>query len=251
MQWDEFSRQWQVLTEEVLTGMANWRAVHPKASFAEIEAAVDERLGRMRARMLAAAAHELKTGEPATVLAAMCSLPVAPAARPEQAAAVREQTVAYFARRWEHIQYAAFQAQGYPIGSGAVESANKLLVAARLKGSGMHWAPQNVNPLLALRCAACSGRWEDAWPQLWLQRHAERSLRRRCRATGRRSVRPQARAPAPLLEAVASKPLDGPVPSAPTRAPLMVNGRPTDRHPWKRFPLLHRRRQPVLAGAKL
>jgi YgiT-type zinc finger domain-containing protein len=56
MQWDEFGRQWQVLTEDVLSGMADWRAAHPKATFAEIEAAVDERLGRMRARMLEAAA---------------------------------------------------------------------------------------------------------------------------------------------------------------------------------------------------
>jgi hypothetical protein len=56
MQWDEFSRQWQVLTEDVLTGMADWRAAHPKATFAEIEAAVDERLAGMRARLLEAAA---------------------------------------------------------------------------------------------------------------------------------------------------------------------------------------------------
>jgi predicted RNA-binding Zn-ribbon protein involved in translation (DUF1610 family) len=56
MQWDEFGRQWQALTEEVLSGMADGRAAHPKASFAEIEAAVDERLAGMRARMLEAAA---------------------------------------------------------------------------------------------------------------------------------------------------------------------------------------------------
>jgi YgiT-type zinc finger domain-containing protein len=56
MAWDAFGRQWQVLTEEVLSGMEDWRAAHPKATFAEIEAAVDERLGRMRARMLEAAA---------------------------------------------------------------------------------------------------------------------------------------------------------------------------------------------------
>jgi hypothetical protein len=56
MQWDEFGRQWQVLTEEVLTGMEDWRTAHPKATFLELEAAVDERLGRMRARMLEAAA---------------------------------------------------------------------------------------------------------------------------------------------------------------------------------------------------
>ena len=56
MNWDAFGKQWQVLTEDVLTGMADWRAAHPKATFAEIEAAVDERLGRVRARMLEAAA---------------------------------------------------------------------------------------------------------------------------------------------------------------------------------------------------
>ena len=48
---------WQRLTEEVLSGMADWRAAHPKATFAEIEAAVDERLAGMRARMLEAVAE--------------------------------------------------------------------------------------------------------------------------------------------------------------------------------------------------
>jgi YgiT-type zinc finger domain-containing protein len=56
MQWDEFGRQWQLLTEDVLSGMQDWRTAHPKATFAEIEAAVDERLSGMRARMLEAAA---------------------------------------------------------------------------------------------------------------------------------------------------------------------------------------------------
>ena len=44
------------MIEEVLTGMREWRTAHPQASFAEIEAAVDERLGRVRARMLEEAA---------------------------------------------------------------------------------------------------------------------------------------------------------------------------------------------------
>ena len=35
------------------TGMADWRAAHPKATFSEIEAALDERLNRVRARVLA------------------------------------------------------------------------------------------------------------------------------------------------------------------------------------------------------
>jgi ribosomal protein S27AE len=33
--------------------MADWRAAHPKATFNEIEAALDERLNRVRARVLA------------------------------------------------------------------------------------------------------------------------------------------------------------------------------------------------------
>ena len=35
------------------SGLADWRAAHPKATFREIEAALDERLDRLRARLLA------------------------------------------------------------------------------------------------------------------------------------------------------------------------------------------------------
>jgi NADH pyrophosphatase NudC (nudix superfamily) len=44
--------RWRRLSEDVLTGLQDWRAAHPRATFAEIEAAVDERLNRLRARML-------------------------------------------------------------------------------------------------------------------------------------------------------------------------------------------------------
>lgn len=48
----EFAQNWQKLSEEVLVGMKEWREQHPKATFTEIEEALDERLGRLRARML-------------------------------------------------------------------------------------------------------------------------------------------------------------------------------------------------------
>jgi YgiT-type zinc finger domain-containing protein len=48
----EHEARWQQLSEEVLTGLRDWRAAHPRATFAEIEAVVDERLNGMRARML-------------------------------------------------------------------------------------------------------------------------------------------------------------------------------------------------------
>jgi YgiT-type zinc finger domain-containing protein len=48
----DFDQKWHKLSEEVLVGMKDWRVQHPKATFQEIEEALDERLGRLRARML-------------------------------------------------------------------------------------------------------------------------------------------------------------------------------------------------------
>jgi len=76
------------------------------------------------------------------------------------------------------MHYPAYQAAGWPIGSGCVESANKWVVEDRLKGSGMHWARDHINPLLALRNIVCNDRWDEAWPQIALAlRHQARQQR--------------------------------------------------------------------------
>jgi predicted RNA-binding Zn-ribbon protein involved in translation (DUF1610 family) len=49
---DEVEARWRELSEEVITGMAEWRVQHPRATLREIEAALDERLASVRARML-------------------------------------------------------------------------------------------------------------------------------------------------------------------------------------------------------
>jgi hypothetical protein len=64
----DFDAQWDELAEEVLSGMKEWRLQHPKATLRQIEAALDERLGKMRARMLqdaalASAAADLKAAQ--------------------------------------------------------------------------------------------------------------------------------------------------------------------------------------------
>jgi hypothetical protein len=134
---------------------------------------------------LAEQAHTLKHAAPEAVLEALRALPVAAAADPTAAAQARDQTLAYLEARLPMVQYAAFQAQGLPIGSGAVESANKLVVEARLKGSGMHWAHANVTPMVALRACRGSGRWAQDWPailaQLRQHDHDRREARRRQR----------------------------------------------------------------------
>lgn len=60
----------------------------------------------------------------------------------------------------------SFWMDGWPIGSGAVESGYKLVVEARLKGAGMHWSETNVNSMLALRTILSSQRWKQDWPRI-------------------------------------------------------------------------------------
>src|SRR3712207_9129078 len=47
------AERWSRDAASVWTRMADWRAAHPKATFGEIEAALDERLNQVRARVLA------------------------------------------------------------------------------------------------------------------------------------------------------------------------------------------------------
>ena len=51
-----YDQQWRLLSEDVISGMKEWRDQHPQATLREIEAAIDERLGRLRARMVQDAA---------------------------------------------------------------------------------------------------------------------------------------------------------------------------------------------------
>jgi hypothetical protein len=142
----------------------------------------------------------------------------------------------YLASRRAQLRYASFRAAGYPIGSGIVESANKLIVEARLKGRGMHWARASVTPLVCLRCLVGNGRWDATWPAVWervrqdtraaaLQRRAQRGLRVV-------PVIPSApiTAPAPRMDA----------PAPPARPKLVVNGKPTAEHPWRKHDLRSR-----------
>jgi len=77
---------------------------------------------------------------------------------PPTALSMVTRSLAYLERRTDQMQYATFQQQGFPIGSGIVESANKTVVEVRLKGAGMHWDRRHVNPLLALRTVVCADR---------------------------------------------------------------------------------------------
>jgi hypothetical protein len=169
-------------------------------------------------------AHHLRHGKEEDVLAEL--LDRATDAPTETARQVVEQTYSYLGSRQGQICYQAFARAGYPIGSGCIESANKLVVEARLKGSGMHWQRANVNPLLALRTVVANGRWEASWPAIWSRLRQQSADQARQRRSARRPPAPPD-PPAPAPPAVADRPRPG-------RAQLVVNGKPTKDHPWRR-----------------
>jgi hypothetical protein len=131
--------------------------------------------------------------------------------------------VAYFEKRAGQIRYAAFRQAGYPIGSGIAESGHKVVVGRRCKGAGHHWAPAHLNPLLVLRTATCNHRWGATWPTIW----AEQLQRARAARHAARQRLQQARAPRPPPAAA----------PPPPRPKLVIGGRPTAAHPWRRFSL--------------
>jgi hypothetical protein len=172
----------------------------------------------------------LRSGEADGVLRAMKRL----RGRAEQRAGPQAGThvvdaVAYLEKRREQLRYDAFRAAGWPIGSGAVESANKLVVEARLKGSGMHWAVANVTPMVALRAAVCSGRTELMLEQIEESRSRRRWGRRRAATERRREARGGVQAATPPASAVLPEhPRLEHSPSTPRKDPA--------EHPWRKYP---------------
>jgi len=201
---------------------------HPAARLSDVAEAVWG-TGEPAWSWAAAQRTELRDGEAATVLAAIRALPV-PATTVATARTVQEEVLGYLHPRLEQMRYAPFRAQGLPIGSGIVESANKVVVEARLKGAGRRWAEANVNPLVALRGAVCCDRWEEAWTAI---AHARQRLRRQASPTPATTpVASAASVAAPVRRlphpAIAAVPRPGPK--------TIINGRPTAAHPWKRSP---------------
>ena len=75
--------------------------------------------------------------------------------------------LAFFRRQRHRMKYAQVREAGLPVGSGAVEAANKVLIKSRMKGAGMRWSEYGTGqPILTFRALWKSGRFEAAWRQL-------------------------------------------------------------------------------------
>jgi hypothetical protein len=188
--------------------------------------------------------HDLKHSGPTTVVERLRTT-VAEAGAPAETLT----QLAYLEKRLEQMDYPRFVAEQWPIGSGSGESANKLVVEERMKGAGMHWAVEHVNPLLALRNAICSDRWVEVWSEIEdEQRRAERTRRLQGQRQRRESPQREARkgsmaadgaclehgrqgdsAPAPAL-------------ASPER-PVAESSRQAASHPWRKAWSIRRQRE--------
>jgi hypothetical protein len=182
------------------------------------------------ARMLERCLHVLKHRGPDALVRMAARL----AEREINQEAVREH-IHYLRKRLPVMQYPLFRRAGWPIGSGMGESANKLVVEARLKGSGMRWERPNVNPMLAWPSGVCNERWQETWHTASQQRQDALVQRRHQRRVQRQETKQEPlkqNAVEPSLPVLLLAPLFPPDP------PAMIPGtsRPSAHHPWKRGP---------------
>jgi hypothetical protein len=179
--------------------------------------------------------HTLKHCGPQEVLTTLRTLVEAD----PEAEEAREH-LTYLEKRVAQMQYPAYQEAGWPLGSGVVESGNKVVVEARLKGAGMRWARRHVNPMVALRNIVYSDRWDEAWAQIGgeLRRQAA-ELRSQQRQQRREQRVPQAPAapppPLPVPAGLTSPPPPRPGVPCPQPEPVAPDGsrRPAADHPWR------------------
>ena len=73
--------------------------------------------------------------------------------------------VDYLERFADAVDYRRMVDDGWPIGSGEVESAHRFIPQARLKLPGACWRVENVNPMLALRLLKANGWWDRFWAE--------------------------------------------------------------------------------------
>jgi hypothetical protein len=81
------------------------------------------------------------------------------------ACAARAEVVTYFANQVHRMDYPAYRATGWQIGSGPVESACQTVVGQRLTGGGRRWGADGADAVGHLRARFRSegDQWEAFW----------------------------------------------------------------------------------------
>ena len=95
----------------------------------------------------------------------------------EEAKRLINNAIEHLSKHSGRLNYASARRGGYHIGSGAIESANKMICHGRLKRTGAWWYPSCANNILKLRCAKYNGTY-DRVIELYRERHPITAVRR-------------------------------------------------------------------------
>jgi hypothetical protein len=106
--------------------------------------------------------HRLKHEGGEVVLKELRSLPL------DGREAVRKthgEVLGYFENHVHRMDYPAYRAKGWSIGSGPIESACKTVIGKRMKGGGMRWGGEGADEMCHLRALFSGGKsqWDAYW----------------------------------------------------------------------------------------
>ena len=71
--------------------------------------------------------------------------------------------ISYLKNHKEYMKYDQYLSEGYPIGSGVVESACSHVVKDRMEISGARWGIKGSDSILKLRSVRKSKDWDEYW----------------------------------------------------------------------------------------
>lgn len=129
-----------------------WHAMEYAWSYARLQFGEGSRRAETWALRIA---HDLKAGKVQDVIGRLKTLqPTSNESREALQALIK-----YYTDNSSRMQYDEYLRLGYGIGSGAVESAHKQVVHARLRQAGMRWSEAGARRLLALRLLLLNGNW--------------------------------------------------------------------------------------------
>ena len=80
-------------------------------------------------------------------------------------------TAGYYRRNQPWMQYDAYLARGWPIGTGVVEGACGHLVKDRMEQAGMRWTVEGAQAVLDLRSIRLNEDWDAYWQYHRHQQH--------------------------------------------------------------------------------
>lgn len=117
--------------------------------------------------------HTLKHEGGTAIQAVLSDLPVDSDAPPKDVVDART----YFDNQHSRMDYPAYRAGGWQIGSGSAESGVKQVVGVRLNQAGMRWDPDHAVAVAHVRATILSDRWDAFWdayqpPPRQYRRHA-------------------------------------------------------------------------------